>query len=420
MSTGEVTREPGGGRWVVPLCWAAVLLDGFDLVVLGTVLPVLLQNKVWGLDPDSAAMLSTVGLIGMAIGALTIGTVTDVIGRRKALLLAVIDFSLCTLLCAFAPSAFVFGLLRLLAGLGLGGCLPTAIALVTEYARTGRRGSATTTIMTGYHVGAVLTALLGIVVMQPLGWRAMFVIGAAPALALVPLMLRHLPESGSFLEVARSRRSMRDALRAVASLFQQGLMRRTLAFWVTSFMGLLLVYGLNTWLPAIMRQAGYELGAALSMLLTLNVGAVIGLLLAGVVADRFGVRPSVIGWFAASAVFLALLSVRLPGAFVYAAVLIAGCFVFSAQVLVYAYVGRVYPDGSRATGLGWAAGVGRLGAICGPILGGALLSAGVAYPWGFYAFAAVGALGAIAVTAVGRARPRSEPAATGLAAPVEG
>lgn len=419
MSIGEVSGEPSGCRWVVPLCWAAVLLDGFDLVVLGTVLPVLLQLKVWDLDPDGAAMLSTVGLIGMAIGAMTVGTVTDVIGRRKALLLAVLEFSLFTLLCAFAPSAFVFGLFRFLAGLGLGGCLPTAIALVTEHARAGRRGSATTAIMTGYHVGAVLTALLGIVVMRPLGWRAMFVIGAAPALVVVPLMLRCLPESGSFLEVARPRRSLRDVLGPVASLFRPGLMRPTLAFWLTSFMGLLLIYGLNTWLPAMMRQAGYELGAALSMLLTLNVGAVIGLVLAGHVADWLGVRPSVIGWFSAAAVFLALLSVRLPGAGVYGAVLLAGCFVFSAQALVYAYVGRVYPDGSRATGLGWTAGVGRLGAICGPIIGGALLDAGVAYPWGFYAFAVVGALAAIAAAAVGRASPRLEPTGASLPAPAK-
>ncbi|KGI79406.1 major facilitator transporter, partial [Actinopolyspora erythraea] len=147
---------------MLPLCWAAVLLDGFDLVVLGSVLPVMLDEGAWGLTPASASVVSTVGLIGMMVGALTIGTVTDLIGRRKVLLVAVSTFSLFTLLCAVAPSVFAFGLLRFLAGLGLGGCLPTAITLTTEYARGSWRSSATTTIMTGYHVGAVLTALLGI------------------------------------------------------------------------------------------------------------------------------------------------------------------------------------------------------------------------------------------------------------------
>src|SRR5689334_14568577 len=136
-------------RWVLPLSWTAVLLDGFDLVVLGTVLPVLLQEKTWGLNPASASIVSTVGLVGMMLGALAIGTITDVIGRRKALMLAVASFSVFTLLCAFAPSVLVFGLLRFLAGVGLGGCLPTAIALVNEFSHADRRGRSTTVIMTG-------------------------------------------------------------------------------------------------------------------------------------------------------------------------------------------------------------------------------------------------------------------------------
>ncbi|MDA3644569.1 aromatic acid/H+ symport family MFS transporter [Saccharopolyspora indica] len=399
--SGSGTGSVGRSGWVLPLCWTAVLLDGFDLVVLGSVLPVLLETKQWGLTAASASIASTAGLVGMTIGALAIGTITDVIGRRKALIFAVTSFSLLTALCAVAPSVFVFGLLRFLAGLGLGGCLPTAIALVTEHARAGKSGSATTTIMTGYHVGAVLTALLGIAVLPNLGWRAMFVIGAAPALVLVPLMLRYLPESESFQRV-KAERGPRGGADAVASLFRGGFARATIAFWVTSFMGLLLVYGLNTWLPQIMKSAGYPLDAALGLLLTLNIGAVIGLLIAGAVADRIGPRPSTIGWFAASAVFLAALSIKLPGIGVYVAVLVAGCFVFSSQVLVYAYIGRVYPAANRATGLGWSAGIGRIGAICGPLLGGALLTAGIAYPWGFYAFAVVGALGAVGAALVRR------------------
>jgi MFS family permease len=386
--------ERTGHRWATSLAWSAVLLDGFDLVVLGTVLPVLLDGKVWGLDAASASVVSTFGLIGMTIGALTIGALTDIIGRRKALMFAVASFSLFTLLCAFAPSVFVFGLWRFLAGIGLGGCLPTAIAIVNEHARSGRAGSATTTVMTGYHVGAVLTALLGILLIPDLGWRAMFVIGAAPALVLVPLMWKFLPESEVF---ARSKTS---AGSTIASLFQGKYLRATIAFCVASFMGLLLVYGLNTWLPQIMRAAGYNLGAALSLLLVLNVGAVVGLVVAGTVADKAGIRRPAILWFITAAIFLALLSVKMPQAGAYVAVFVTGCFVFSAQVLVYAYIGRTYVDGNRATALGWAAGVGRLGAISGPIVGGWLLTAGIAYPWGFYVFAVVGALGAVAVTAV--------------------
>jgi AAHS family benzoate transporter-like MFS transporter len=404
VATATTRATRGNPSWVLALCWSAVLLDGFDLVVLGTVLPSLLDYEPWQLTPASASLISVVGLIGMTIGAISIGAVTDVIGRRKALLMAVTIFSICTLLCAFAPSAWVFGALRFLAGLGLGGCLPTAITLVTEYSRRGRSGSATTTVMTGYHVGAVLTALLGIIVIAPLGWRAMFVIGALPALVLVPLMLRYLPESTSFLEAraaaadGTAQATPSAGKRAVSTLFRSGMLRSTLAFWVTSFMGLLLVYGLNTWLPQIMREAGYELGAALSLLLVLNVGAILGLLVAGRAADRIGNRRAAVAWFAGAAVFLAALSIKLPGIGVYVSVLLAGIFVFSAQVLVYAYVSRAYPPEGRATAMGGVAGVGRVGAICGPLIGGWLLAAGIAYPWGFYVFAAVAAIGAIAVS----------------------
>ncbi len=320
------------------------------------------------------------------------------------------------MLCAFAPNAWIFGLLRFLAGLGLGGVLPTALALVGDHARSGRGGSATTTMMTGYHVGAVLTSLLGILVIPALGWRPMFVIAALPALVLVPLIWLYLPESTAF----RERRSAApstgaSAKESIALLFRDGMARSTVAFWVASFLGLILVYGLNTWLPEIMRAAGYPLGAALGLLLTLNVGAVLGLLAAGRVADRAGVKRSTLAWFAAAAVLLALLSIKLPAVGLYAVVLLAGFFVFSAQVLVYAFVGRAYPTASRATGLGWSTGVGRIGAITGPMLGGALLTANIAYPWGFYVFGGIAALGALVMTMA--ARPVGEPAA--VAEPIE-
>ncbi|MGS0687628.1 MFS transporter [Nakamurella sp. GG22] len=413
---GPVNPRAHYAGWVAPLCWSAVALEGFDLVVLGVVLPSLLKEPDWGLNPNSASVISVIGLVGVMIGALAVGPISDIVGRRRAMLWTVVSFSILTLLCAFAPNPWVFGLLRFLAGLGLGGVLPTALALINEYAKRGRGGSATTSLMTGYHVGAVATALLGIVVIERFGWHWMFIIGALPALLLVPLIVKYLPESNAFLRAKAAgvvhpvSGTARPATKnPVGMLFHNGLARSTLAFWVTSFMGLLLVYGLNTWLPQIMREAGYELGAALALLLVLNVGAVLGLLVAGQVANRIGHRKSTIAWFAAAALFLALLSIKLPGVGVYVSVLLAGMFVFSAQVLVYAYVAHVYPAAARGTALGAASGIGRLGAITGPLLTGVLLTAGLAYPWGFYMFAAVAAIGAVAVVLVNRDPAPDEP-----------
>ncbi|WP_373863347.1 MFS transporter [Rhodococcus marinonascens] len=395
-----------------------MLLDGFDLVVLGAIIPSLSEYEAWGLTTGTLTFISTLGLVGMTIGALTIGTLTDVVGRRRVLLFTVAGFSILTLLCAVAPNPFLFGLFRFLAGVGLGGALPTALALVNEFSKKQGGGSASTLLMTGYHVGAVATAALAIVLIEPFGWRSMFVAGALPAVVLIPLMLRHLPESPSYL-IGRGKRAEAERIarqhglelgpapaadapaaatvNPVRTLFSPRFLRNSIAIWVTSFMGLLLVYGLNTWLPTIMREAGYNLGASLTFLLVLNVGAVVGLLIAGGVANKIGPRTAAIIWFAGAAVFLALLSVKISFG-IYILVFLAGCFVFSAQVLVYAFTSANHPSQIRATALGWSAGIGRLGAICGPILGGVMLGAGYAVPWGFYAFALVGLLGAIAIS----------------------
>jgi MFS transporter, AAHS family, benzoate transport protein len=410
----STTNAPASG-WVRGLCWAAIALEGYDLVVLGVVLPVLLRDPSWGLTPGSASVVATVGLVGVMVGALGVGPVSDLVGRRRTLVATVLVFSVLSLACAAAPGPAWLGVLRFLAGIGLGGVLPVALAMVAEHAPPRRGNAATTIMMTGYHVGAVAASLIGIWLVVRFGWPVMFALGAVPALVLVPLMLTRLPRDGA--PVASDGRRASDPVR---ELFRAGYARATVAFWVASFMGLLLVYGLNTWLPEIMRSAGYPLGAALALLLTLNVGAVIGLLVGGPVADRIGVRTATPVWFVLGAVFLALLSIRLPGAGVYAVVLLAGIFVFSSQVLVYAWVGRYYPAAARGSALGAASGVGRLGAIAGPVVGGALLSAGLAYPWGFYAFALVAALGAVAVLGVGRAHQADEvpvAAPSGRAAP---
>lgn len=165
-------------------------------------------------------------------------------------------------------------------------------------------------------------------------------------------------------------------------------------------MGLLLVYALNTWLPTLMVAADYGLQLGLWLLLLLNVGAVCGLLVAGRVGDRIGLKPAAAVWFLCGAVLLAVLSVRLPIALLYPMVFLTGCFVFSAQILVYAFTAANHPPGVRATALGMSAGIGRIGAIVGLLLGGTLVSMGMGHPWGFYVFAAAGFIGALAMASV--------------------
>lgn len=378
--------------WAVALCWVAVALDGFDLVVIGAVIPTLSQTGDLGFTDASLTTASTVGLVGVGIGALLIGPLTDRFGRRRSLIACVVWFSVLTLAVALAQSVLVFTVLRFLAGLGLGAVLPTALAFMSENAKPGRNGTAVTRVMTGYHVGAVLTALLALWLIDASGWRAMFVVGGVAGLLVVPLLWAKLPESQAFLAASAG------PAQPTTSVLRGRYLPISVGICVASFMGLLLVYGLNTWLPKIMGEAGYSIRAGTGLLLALNVGAVLGLLLAGAISDARGNKATVLLWFSLAAVFLALLSIKLQSTtLVYVAVVLAGVFVFSSQVLVYAFVGHLYPPEVRGTALGMSAGVGRIGAIVGPSLGGALVTAGIAYPWGFYAFAVAAVIAVLAL-----------------------
>jgi AAHS family benzoate transporter-like MFS transporter len=399
-TAGPTTRS-ADGFWPVLLCWIAVALDGFDLVVLGAVIPLLLASGDLGFTPEAATAASTIGLVGVGIGAVAVGPLTDRFGRRRTLIGCVLAFSLLTLAVPLAQDVTQFTVLRFLAGLGLGACLPTALAFMSEHAGEGRGGSAVTRMMTGYHVGAVLTALLALWLASDLGWRVMFVIGGAAGLLAVPLMWAKLPESAAYLRAVEQRRPDESVMARSTEVVKGRYLRVSLGLWVASFCGLLLVYGLNTWLPTIMGEAGYSIEGGIGLLLVLNIGAVVGLVVAGAIADARGNKPTVLVWFGTAAVFLALLSIKMESTvLVYAAVLLAGVFVFSAQVLVYAFVGHLYPPEIRGTALGMAAGVGRVGAIVGPSLGGALVTAGIAYPWGFYAFTAAALVAVVALVTV--------------------
>jgi MFS family permease len=451
MSTLSVARR---SQWPVWLCWLSMVLDGFDLVVLGTVIPTLIKTQELGFDAIGATYAATISLVGVGIGALFIAPLSDRFGRRRLLVARVAWFSLFTIAVVFAPNVAMFGVFRLLAGVGLGACLPAALAYMNDYAPAGTAGKSTTRTMTGYHVGAVATAFLAILVVPD--WRIMFVVGGLAGFALVPFLWFRLPETlpqvraDEGAETTGAEGEATEALRAGAARVHRpiavpaaepeaapaslvaadqagerasfrDLTRKpyplvALGIAVASFMGLLLVYGLNTWLPQLMASAGYSVSAGLVLLLVLNVGAVVGLVVAGILADKHGTKKIVLLWFGLSAVFLAVLSIKVQSELLLnAAVFVTGVFVFSSQVLVYAWVSQLFPARLRGTALGFAAGVGRFGAIMGPAVTGTLVAAGIAYPWGFYVFAAAAVLAVVALVAV----PHAIAAAPGREAAVE-
>lgn len=389
--------------WPMALCWIVVMLDGFDLVVLGAAIPTLTETGAIGFTNSGATWASSLTYVGAAIGAAGVGVLTSRFGRRKVIISCVALFSALTLLLPLAPNVAVFAALRMIAGLGLGAVVPTCLAYMGEINRASRTSRVTTLTMTGYHVGAVLTTLLTLSFLPY--WQAPFAIGGLFGLLLVPALIVKLPESPVYLLAKANPASEKKRPDSgFSDLFKDRTWTTTtLATWVACFMGLIIVFGLNTWLPQIMSKAGYAVADSIIQLFVLNLGAIVGLLFAGWIGDKW--KPSAIStlWFLMAAILLVLLSIKMNSAFLLGAlVFLAGVFVFSAQVMVYAFTSKVYQGNARATAMGLENAIGRIGAIVGPLGAGILVTANLAYPWGFYLFAGAAFLGLISMILIPR------------------
>lgn len=413
---------------VVALAFATIVLDGYDLMVYGAMVPALLDYPEWALTPTQVGLIGSYTTFGMLVGALGVGFLTDILGRRRIVLACIAWFSLATVATAMASTPEAFGLFRFLAGIGLGGVMPTAIALTVEYAPRGRQQLYNAMMFVGYSVGGVLAALVAIALLAEVGFRSLLWVGAAPALVLIPLVYFLLPESMSYLarrgrleeaqQLAEKYGAGIDvpdvdatkggrATSAVSYLLSKGRRGPLVLFCVASFMGLLLVYGLNTWLPAIMRSAGYPLGSSLSFLLALNLGAIVGTLAAAAVADRIGSRIAISLAFLAAAVTLVFLSLQPPAALIYVFIALAGLGSIGTQILVNGYAAAYFRAWARGSAVGMTLGIGRVGAVVAPTMVGLIMDSNLGFQWNFYAFVIPAVLGLVAIVLVPR---RSETA----------
>ena len=408
---------------VLFLCALIIIFDGYDLVIYGVVLPVLM--KEWGLTPIQAGTLGSYALFGMMFGALVFGPMSDRFGRKKVIAVCVILFSLFTFLNGFARDVTEFAVCRFLAGLGIGGVMPNVVALMTEYSPKKLRTTLVAIMFSGYSVGGMLSAGLGMYLIPAYGWSSVFFVAGLPLL-LLPVIYYLLPESIGFLLHAKRDQEAAILLSRVegsfvpqpsdrydfptgntghaplVALFKHGRALSTMMFWVAFFMCLLMVYALASWLPKLMTQAGYGLGSSLSFLLVLNLGAIFGAVGGGVVADRLHLKTVLMVFFVIGSVSISLLGYKSPTEVLYILVALAGATTIGSQILLYAYAAQFYPMAIRSTGIGWASGVGRSGAILGPIVGGTLLAMAMPLHFNFLFFAIPGAIAAFAVSLISR------------------
>ncbi len=407
-------------HWSVLIwCLLIIIFDGYDLVIYGVALPLLMQE--WGLSTVQAGLLASTALFGMMFGAMSFGTLSDKIGRKKTIMICVGIFSGFTFLGAFATNPTEFGILRFLAGLGIGGVMPNVVALTTEYAPKRIRSTLVAVMFSGYAIGGMASALLGAFLVADYGWKIMFYIAGLPFLTL-PLIWKFLPESLMFMTKKGETEKVRQVVQKIApemnlasgtrfkldepvagdeaplkALFQHGRMFSTMMFWVAFFMCLLMVYALGSWLPKLMLQAGYSLGASMLFLFALNIGGMVGAIGGGALADKFHLKPVLTTMFAVGAIALILLGFNSPQAVLYGLIGIAGAATIGSQILLYTFVAQFYPAAVRSTGMGWASGIGRIGAIVGPVLTGALLTLQLPHQMNFLVIAIPGVIAAFAI-----------------------
>ena len=407
-------------HWSVLIwCLLIIIFDGYDLVIYGVALPLLMQE--WGLSAVQAGLLASTALFGMMFGAMSFGTLSDKLGRKKTIMICVAIFSGFTFLGAFASNPIEFGILRFLAGLGIGGVMPNVVALMTEYAPKRIRSTLVAVMFSGYAIGGMTSALLGAWLVTDYGWKIMFYIAIIPFLAL-PILWKFLPESLMFLTKKGETEKVREIVQKIApeqaiqlettfklsepvagddaplkALFQQGRTFSTMMFWVAFFMCLLMVYALGSWLPKLMIQAGYSLGASMIFLFALNIGGMVGAIGGGALADRFHLKPVLTTMLTLGAIALILLGFNSPQMVLYGLIAIAGAATIGSQILLYTFVAQFYPTAVRSTGMGWASGIGRIGAIVGPVLTGALLTFELPHQMNFLVIAIPGVIAALAV-----------------------
>ena len=408
MKTVDVGALVDEGHWspyqklLVLATALAIVLDGLDNQLLGAAVPALMRE--WDLPRAAFAPVLTSGMAGMMIGGAIGGLVGDRLGRRVALLASVASFGVLTILVSVADGIVTLGVLRFFAGLGLGGAMPNAAALSSEYVPTRHRPFAVTLTIVCIPLGGTLAGIVGAQILPWLGWRALFLVGGVLPLILLVVLWKVLPESPRYLARHRERWSELGALlrrlghrvdsdtvfvdgseKAIGRVSARELLvpefrRDTLALFASFFFCLLSVYIGTNWVPSLLTGAGFDVGVASSGLAAFNLGGVVGAVLGALAISRLGSRITMLSMTAgaiAGSITLAAMPIAAQSAFAVLAMLAwTGGLINAVQTTMYALAAHVYPTGIRATGVGTAVAVGRIGGVLSPYAGSWALESG--------------------------------------------
>ena len=386
-------------RRVFVLCLMTLIIDGFDVQAMGFVIPAL--GSAWNVEPAQFRMVVPAANFGVLIGSLVFSPLADKIGRRPVLVWATLWFAVMTLAAAFAQNVTQLFWLRLIGGVGMGCIIPNATALIGEYSPAGRRVTLMMTITVGFTAGGAVAGFVARALIPQFGWQSVFLVGGVIPLVIAIAMLVSLPESLQFLAVRRRRldqvarwlKVLDPTIRVDASteyianevskegvpavhLFRDGRSAVTILLWIVNFMNLLNLYSVSSWLPTVVNGMGYDQNTSVLVGTVLWVGGTIGTFGLAWAISRSGFTKILMFNYVLAAISIALIGQ--PGislALLSVIVFVTGWCVVGGQPGMNAFAATFYPTYLRSTGVGWALGIGRIGAIVGPYIGGSMIGA---------------------------------------------
>lgn len=405
--------------WIV--VFIALIIDGFDQAVYGAALPVLMKEL--NLSSAVSGLLGSASLWGAIIGALIIGYLTDKVGRRIMIVASVLLYVVFTALCALvANNVFLFAVARFLAGMGIAAISPITSSILSEFTPKSSRRFLLTTSITGINTGQLITSLIAIVLIPLIGWRGLFGISIL-GLIIIPFLLK-IPET-MVLALKKDTKSkiasvltkadpsfvpqeddeyvvdsVQTVKQSVGELFKGGLAWNTILIWIMFFVNMFIISSLLVWLPKIITLMGYSLKSALLLNALLYLGLILGGIVSGKVAQRIGYKKSMVFYYIVNAIFIVLMTIK-STTIVFGVLLFMLGFTLCAQTLIYPFTSANYPMSVRGTGLGFGAGVTRLGGALSPIVIGIFVAQGMT-PVGIFRFLLIPAVVGLAASALTR------------------
>jgi len=383
--------------------------DGLDVVVISFAAPVIVDE--WAIMPQALGIVFSAALVGMTLGAMFLAPLADIIGRRIMIMICIVIMASGVFLTALAQNVMQLIVLRVFSGIGIGAMLASVATLAAEFSPDRHKNFIVSTVLAGYPIGATLAGLVAAQVIPESGWRAMFVISAVATIAPLPVIAFLMPESISFLidkqpsgalnKLNRifARMGMRQLTSlpvltepqnhsaVVSALLTPKYCRSTLLLWLAFFMAFVTLYFLISWIPKLAENTGLTLDLAIYAGTIFNLGAFFGIAAQGYFSQLFGLRRTIFIFLIGASILMFVFSLFSESGTILMMFGLMGFGVQGGFVGLYTIAARLYPTVIRTTGIGWAIGAGRTGAIFGPMVGGVLVAVGLSMTANFVVFA---------------------------------